>query len=305
MANKLTQDEFLKKCILKHGIKYDYSQVNYYNTRTLIDIFCKTHGHFKQLPKSHLEGKGCPKCAGKIGKLNLEKFILLCIKKHNNKYIYNNIKNFNSTLDYIKIKCPKHGFFSQKAYRHLGGNGCVECAKELHKEKVSNDLYYFIKKSEKIHKDKYDYTKSNYTGCKNKTIIICKKHGEFLQSPSVHMAGSGCPKCKISKGEQKIIDYLKDKKIIFICQKKFDNCINPKTKNKLKFDFFIPDKKICIEFDGGLHFKAIPYFGGQKTFEKIKELDKIKNEYCKNNNIILIRISKIDDVSNILNNFLI
>ena len=50
---RLTQDEFISKCKEKHGNRYDYSKVEYINTRSKVAIFCKEHGDFKQLPKSH------------------------------------------------------------------------------------------------------------------------------------------------------------------------------------------------------------------------------------------------------------
>ena len=54
----------------------------------------------------------------------------------------------------------------------------------------------FIKKSEEIHGDKYDYSKTIYTKTKDKVIIICKKHNfEFEQKPYGHLEGKGCRKC--------------------------------------------------------------------------------------------------------------
>ena len=54
----------------------------------------------------------------------------------------------------------------------------------------------FIEKARKIHGNKYDYSKTVYDGCKNKIIIICPIHGEFLQTPDKHINDkSGCPKC--------------------------------------------------------------------------------------------------------------
>ena len=53
----------------------------------------------------------------------------------------------------------------------------------------------FIEKARLVHGDKYDYSKIKYIGCYDKVIIICKKHGDFLQQPSSHIAGNGCKKC--------------------------------------------------------------------------------------------------------------
>ena len=101
------------------------------------------------------------------------------------------------------------------------------------------------------------------------------------------MSGGGCPKCKSSRGEQLIINFLKNNNIKFVFQKKFENC---KYKRLLSYDFYLPDKNICIEFDGIQHFKPINKFGGEQGLLNRQNNDEIKNIYCHTNNIKLIRI---------------
>lgn len=90
---------------------------------------------------------------------------------------------------------------------------------------------------------------------------------------------------KNSKGELKIAKILLNNEIIFEEQKKFDNC---KRKNHLPFDFYLPDFNICIEFDGIHHFQPKDVWGGLENFEKIKERDSIKNDFCLKNKIFLL-----------------
>ena len=59
---KLTTEEFIKRAREVHGDKYDYSKVEYVNSRTKICIICPKHGEFWQLPTGHLDGYGCPFC---------------------------------------------------------------------------------------------------------------------------------------------------------------------------------------------------------------------------------------------------
>jgi hypothetical protein len=105
--------------------------------------------------------------------------------------------------------------------------------------------------------------------------------------------------CMKSKGESKIAILLTELNIKYEQQKTFNNCINPKTNGKLRFDFYLPEYNLLLEFDGSQHFKP-QRFGGiseeQATlnFEKIKESDKYKNYWSKENNIPLIRIQYID-----------
>ena len=84
-------------------------------------------------------------------------------------------------------------------------------------------------------------------------------------------------------------------------QYKFDDC---KFKYVLPFDFYLPQYNCCIEFDGEQHYKIIKHFGGFDKFVDTKIRDTIKNEYCKNNDIKLIRISywNFNNIEKILKN---
>lgn len=98
-----------------------------------------------------------------------------------------------------------------------------------------------------------------------------------------------------SKGEKKIELTLNELKITFNKEYIFNNCINPKTGSKLRFDFYLPDYNTCIEYDGIQHF--IYTNSGWNTKENYLETvyrDSIKNQYCKENNIKLIRIPYTD-----------
>lgn len=53
----------------------------------------------------------------------------------------------------------------------------------------------FVSKAKSVHNGKYDYSKAVYVDSKSKLTIICPIHGDFLQTPNRHLAGSGCPKC--------------------------------------------------------------------------------------------------------------
>jgi hypothetical protein len=89
----------------------------------------------------------------------------------------------------------------------------------------------FIRKAREVHGDKYDYSKVEYITAKAKVIIICSKHGEFLQKPYHHYhSKSSCPKCVgRNKSTNDIID-----KFIAIHGNKYDYSktiyVNVKTK---------------------------------------------------------------------------
>lgn len=98
--------------------------------------------------------------------------------------------------------------------------------------------------------------------------------------------------CAKSRGEEKLIKLFIDNQIAFITQKKFNNCIFPETNKQLIFDFYLPEYNILIEYDGEQHFHPIK--NDRYNFEELHKRDLYKNEWCKENQIPLIRISYTD-----------
>lgn len=147
--------------------------------------------------------------------------------------------------------------------------------------------------------DLYDYTKVNYKNNNTKVEIICKEHGSFLQSPKSHLRGDGCPKCSNSKGERRISTFLDKINIEYLTEFKFEDC---KDVLPLSYDFYIPKYNLCIEFDGEQHYRSIDWFGGEENFKKQQKRDYIKDMYCLDNKISLIRISYLeyDQIEDIL-----
>ena len=289
---KMNNDVFIKKSKEIHGNSYDYSLVEYINNYTKVKIICPLHGVFEQTPNSHLSNKnGCSKCGG-TKKLTNNEFIEISNKIHNNFFDYS-LTNYINNKTKVEIICPIHGVFKQKPINHTSlRQACPKCGGT---EKLTNEK--FIELSNKIHNNKYDYINVDYINNTKKVKIICPIHGVFEQTPNSHLRGSGCPICKTSKGELEIQRILYNKNIKYITQYTFDNC---KNKRKLPFDFYLPDYNMCIEFDGKQHYETIKYWGGEETLIKTKNNDKIKTNYCKNNNIKLIRIKYNECIDDIL-----
>jgi len=291
--------DFIKKAELKHNSKYDYSVVNYINNKTKVDIICREHGLFTQTPNNHLRGQNCPKCNYR-NVFNTEDFIKMSNIIFNNKYNYSKV-NYTKNNIKVEIICDKHKSFLITPASHLRGRGCNKCGKEKMSVLNTKSLEFILSSFTDTHGYLYDYSNIKYSGTKSKVDIVCKIHGTFSQTPEKHISGNGCPKCNLSKGELKVAKYLESNLIEYEIQKKFNNCFSNK-KKKLPFDFYLPEKNICIEYDGEQHFRPIDYFGGNETFEKQKERDIIKNNYCLENNIKLIRIpfDKYNHIESIL-----
>lgn len=127
-------------------------------------------------------------------KLSNEEFIEKAKEVHGNKYDYSKVI-YTKAFNKVCIICPEHGEFWQLPVVHLRGSGCKKCSHTLNVDS-------FITKAKEVHGNKYDYSKVKYKGYNEKVCIICPEHGEFLQTPHHHLAGSGCQKCaNIIKGQ--------------------------------------------------------------------------------------------------------
>ena len=231
---KLTNDILLERFTKIHGNKYEYDFDSINNGK--IKIICKKHGYFTQKIDDHLHNHGCKQCGidkvSEIRKENLDKLILRSNEIHNYKYDYSLIKSCKNMNEHITILCPEHGEFRTVFNYHINSKqGCSQCAIERSRD----NLDIFIEKSTKKHGDTYDYSKSNYFNSETPVEIICKKHGSFFQAPNYHILGQGCPKCKTSKGEKTILNYLTEKDINYEYQKRFEEC---KFIKPLLFDIY-------------------------------------------------------------------
>ena len=284
-----------------HNNRYDYSLVEYKNNFTNVKIICSVHGIFEQRPQIHMKGSNCPLCfldkMSKNFRMDENKFKELSNEVHNNKYDYSLVNYVNQRVK-VKIKCPKHGIFEQLPRSHYNNkSGCPFC--DISHKSNSDE---FIKKSILLHKDSYIYDKVEYLNAIKKVIIICKKHGDFLITPNNHLRGKGCPICKLSYGEREIKNILDNKNIEYIRQKFFKDCIY---KRHLKFDFYLPNYNLCIEFDGEQHFKKFRFEINNDNLNIRKMKDKIKDEYCRIKNIHLLRIKYDDNLNVKLNDYLV
>ena len=298
MGKKITNKDFIRKSIELHNHKYDYSKVDYVKMKEKVIITCKEHNlDFLQTPEKHLSSKsgGCPKCntIGK-GKLINELFIEKSNSLHSNKYDYSMTEYISSNTK-VDVICRIHGIFNITPNSHLNGRGCSKCSGN-YKYKVDDLLNLYNNMY-----DDYLYDFTNYKNIKSKIIVKCPKHSNFETSAELLLNGYGCSSCgKKSNGEECISRYLISNKIEYIKQKSFEGCVY---KNKMQFDFFLPDFNLCIEFDGIQHFRPIEYFGGINALNAQINKDNIKNKFCYNNNIKLIRIPyyEYDNIEKILN----
>lgn len=293
-STKQTKESFIEKANKVYNNKYNYSNIKWVNNTTRIEIICPEHGSFFQTPKSHLSGHACIKCFYDSIKLTTEDFIKKSNEVHNFKYDYSE-SVYVSTKKPIKIICKVHGAFYQRANTHLNGSECPLCSLNQKRKDTST----FIEDAIKIHGNRYDYSKTNYTNAYSKIEIICKKHGSFFQLPATHLTGSGCPVCRMSHGEINIIKFFEKYGISYESQKAFNGL---KDKNNLLFDFYVPSKKLLIEFNGRQHYEPVDHFGGIEAFNTLKKHDNMKELFAKENGFELLVIKYTDELDEVLAN---
>lgn len=136
-----------------------------------------------------------------------------------------------------------------------------------------------------------------YTGMQNKVLMrhdICGFIWEI--KPNNLENGKGCPKCnrKVSKGEQRIIEWLKNHNINYVAQKKMDI-----EGHHLSFDFYLPEQDLYIEYNGEQHYNPVAFFGGEEKFKKQVEYDNLKKNFLRDK-LLIISYLDFDKIESIL-----
>lgn len=300
----ITREEFIRRSEKVQGIgTIDYSLVEkLQGTHKKVPLIClrnPDHGIFYQSPDNNLQGKKCAKCANEIltesKKYTKEEFITQSNLVHGEgTYTYECLDYIDGRVK-VKINCPIHGIFEQRPSTHLMGHGCPGAGCGGNKPLTKED---FVERSILVHGEKYGYSKFVYVNYFTASIITCYDHGDFIQKPSNHISGNGCPHCQESKGERAIREWLVINNIEFEPQHSYKDLVGG-YKRPLEFDFYIPYLNLLIEFDGKQHYMPVCFGGISKeravtAYIKTKENDTLKDKYCLGHNIPLLRISYKD-----------
>lgn len=187
-ASRKTTEQFVEEARVIHADRYDYSLVDYRGNKLPVKIICPTHGAFEQEAKSHLNGHGCPDCAGVAPRTTVD-FITEARAVWGDKYNYEKV-GYVSNNKKVIITCREHGDFMQRPHSHLiGYEGCSKCH-----GRGKIDLATFIEKATKKHNGKYDYSEVAFDSIDSEITVICPTHGRFRQKAKNHLR-SGCPRC--------------------------------------------------------------------------------------------------------------
>lgn len=290
-------DDFIARAKEVHGDKYSYEKVHYVNAMTKVIITCPKHGDFEMTPANHLNGQGCPKCAGRG--LSQDEVVERFREKHGGKYDYSKVI-YTKMHEKVCIICPEHGEFWQTPSKHILGQECPQCAAIKRSTEKNIGQEEFIKRCKELYGDEYDYSQTIYSKMEEKVKVICPKHGEFWQRPYDHLHGHGCPKCGIiqSRGENEIYEYVGSF---------FDNVehSNRSVLNGYEIDIFIPSMNVGIEYNG-LKWHSEKFRSRNYHLEKtqlankngVKLIQIFEDEYIHHKDIVLSKIRRILRIDN-------
>jgi predicted Zn-ribbon and HTH transcriptional regulator len=304
-----TQEQF--KEVIFNLVGDEYSVLGKYDSKN-INIFMRHNVCGYEWMANHNEfinnSTRCPQCAGNV-KRTQEQFCQEVYDLVRDKYsVLSNYINTNTKVEFIH-NIPECGYrFPMSPVCFISvGHRCPKCAKNIKKT------------TEQFKQEVFDLVGNEYEVLGeyiNTHIKILFKHNicnnEYPVSPHDFLDDCRCPICnRPSKGEESIRKNLEEKNISHLPQYKISEC---KNINPLPFDFgiFPNNNLLLVEFQGQQHYEPVDFAGRGKEWAEnqlklIQHNDQIKQIYCSTHNIPLLIIPywDIDNIPNILNNFLI
>lgn len=276
----------------------------YVNSQTKVRFKCNYGHEFEMLPTNILKGQGCKYCYDINRRKTTKQFKKEVYELVNNEYLV--VSEYISSNEKIKFyhkKCNK--IFKMTPNSFLVGNRCPFC-----RSNAKKDTEWFKEKVDNLTNGEFTVL-GEYENSATKILMKHNKCGyEWSTTPNNFLRYLSCPSCMngLSKANLTIQTILKNSfGINTYKEKRFDDC---RDKYPLPFDICI-NNKLLIEADGEQHFQQIDFAGKGDEWakEKLKDTqrhDKIKNQYCIDNNIPLIRIPywEYDNIEYILKNVL-
>lgn len=289
---------------------------------------CLIHDEYwETTPNRTLGGVGCPKCHNERvskSKTRTQEEYEEELREVNPNIIV--LEKYIDCRTRIKHKCLIHDVIWEPYPDNvLKGCGCPKCGNEKIGMKCRTPYEIYEEQLKAVNPNIICI--GEYRGVSNKVAHKCLLDDcEWEAIPSEILTGNNrCPKCeeringklkhtysktnhqnihfknKGSYGERQIAKFLNEYKITYNRQQRFVGCID---KRALPFDFYLPDYNAAIEYDGIQHTQPVEKWGGEAGLQMTIKHDNIKNEYCKNNGIRLLRIPYNKDIKTELDNFL-
>ena len=289
------------------AIKWNYNKVKEYMNKEGYELLSKTYRDNREklevrCPYGHQYGVSwsnfysrksrCPYCYGRY--LTYEQ-VRAYIQETGSELISDTYVNAHTHLN-VKCKCGNIYPITWNNYKN--GKRCPKCC---HNRKI--DINYV---KDFALKEGYEVLSSEYTNAYGKITFKCNHEHVFTIPWCYFQSGTRCLYCRNSKGEEKVANFLNKNNIKNIPQHTFSDCFYNE-KGSLRFDFYLPEMNTIIEYDGKQHFEPVDFAGkgkewAEKQYKECVKKDAIKNRYCFEHNIRLIRIPywNIDSIDVIL-----
>lgn len=282
--------EYVKEYIESFG--YKLLSKEYINCRTKLLIECPKGHKYNVIFSSFKQGNRCPDCKRLLiddVRQYIESFNYILLSK---EYINNRTK--------LLLTCPighefkmSFGSFKDKNQR------CPICMNKL---RIDKHRLSYEEVKEYIESFGYKLLSKEYINYTSKLLIECPNEHKYKARFNNFKQGSRCPICNISKGEQRIMNWLNKNNIKYVYNESYFKDLSTERGNPLRPDFIIEDYKIWIEYDGEVHYH-IGYFNCTLLeLMNRKYRDNIKNKYAKENGWKMIRIPywEFDNIEEIL-----
>ena len=298
-SSRKTHEQFLQEL---QAVNPNIEVLGTYQTaNTKIKCRCKIDGNeWMAKPSLLLSGRGCPVCGyrtvSRKGSISFDEFRERLNTVNPDVELLDEYQNCSTKM---KCQCKICGYeWMTTGQRLLRGDGCAKCSgnAQLTQEEFERRMASVNPHITIIGK---------YTG--RHTLVKCRCNDcdtEWESYPGNLYQGWGCPHCHMSRGERAIETYLINKGYDFQYNHSIDGC---KSNKHLLFDFVLPKLRTVIEYDGEQHFRPVQFGGmgkekAQKNFEISKRRDAIKNRFCADNDIRMIRVpyTDYDQIDNIL-----
>lgn len=266
-SKRITWDNFLERANELHEHGYQYIEPkDFTGYQCTIDIICPTHGTFRQKVTHHLSGSGCPECGqlksgiknirkienGTRGKYTLEEYLKTLPDDYKERFDYHETLYDGKDIK-LKILCKEHNeFFWKYPDKHRkSSTGCSQCLRESKRSIIPKSL--FFERCFKKHGDTYIYDEDSYKGSHARLgyyCTICNSQVTQLAYSHENLS-NGCPNCKSTKGEREIRSFVEEQLDIYPITN------DRKTLKNRELDFYFPDRKFAIEFNGTYYHSEI------------------------------------------------
>lgn len=309
-----TQEEVVERLHELYGDDYDYTQVDYKNSRTPIVLRCKKHDVvFSRTFQNLSKGWGCPMCNKEQGKTwtdvvaknydparrserwTTEHFIAESKAYHGEGFFdYSQCHYVNNDTPVTLIRIADGAVVEVLPYEHLRHDADYGISRQYYQGTTDKEKIYFLVRQLEENIDSPIYVPmQEIENTQKRFKCVCPLHGEFYASLSRIRSGSCCPECDSrgeSVGERNVRRYLQSKNIKFVQEYRIED--KKYFDTYARVDFFLPDLNVMIEFQGEQHYgiqnKVITH-GGRK-WQSQKKRDNHLRRYAADHNIRLVEV---------------